>query len=97
MVFARAPLLTSQNLIVLSYDPEASSFPSSEKATAGTEPLGSSMVFARAPVITSQILTVLSADPVASSCPLVGRPRRWLNKHGPQGSSLELGCLASRA
>ena len=65
-VAVQAPVATSQSLMVVSDDPEASVFESWENATEWTELLCPVSVAVQAPVATSQSLTVLLYDPDAS-------------------------------
>src|SRR5277367_4792278 len=64
-----APVAESQSLTVRSDDPDATSVPSGEKATAMTQPEWPSSVCWASPVAESQSLTVWSFDPDATSLP----------------------------
>ena len=92
----------SQSLIIISYDPDATSLPSGENATAATGLEWPSSVGRGAPVARSQSLTVLSRDPDASSPPsgenaMAQRHSEWptsIRRGAPVASSQSLTVLS---
>lgn len=79
----QVPIRTSQILIVASIEPNASRWPSAEKATEFIQPSWPSSVCRQAPVPASQILMVLSSEPDASRWPSAEKTTQYTGPSWP--------------